>query len=375
MKKRLAIAKALLHEPKLLFLDEPTNGLDPDGIRDMIGYLRKLNEEQGTTILICSHVLHQLEDVCSSYLFIDQGRLIEKGTLEELERKYAGKIVIHVKTGLRAGSSELSGYQVREAGEQLLEFHLQDEQAISDLLRLMLRISWVHEVQIMNRSLESIYFEVRRRCMNYNKIIAIADKDMKMTRKTGKVWISLILLPLILGVLIPAAIVSIGRWADILALGNGRIMLLLEHLSIPDKISMPTVNHRFVYFMTQYMLVPIFMLIPVINAMMIAVNSFVGEKERRTLESLLFAPIEIKDLFIGKLLASFIPAYASTLASFLVGGIIMNVLAYPMFGSIIFPSLNWFILLFWVIPVFTISAILFSVLVSARSKAFRKHSR
>ncbi|WP_028560320.1 ABC transporter ATP-binding protein [Paenibacillus pinihumi] len=164
MKKRLAIAKALLHEPKLLFLDEPTNGLDPDGIRDMIGYLRKLNEEQGTTILICSHVLHQLEDVCSSYLFIDQGRLIEKGTLEELERKYAGKIVIHVKTGLRAGSSELSGYQVREAGEQLLEFHLQDEQAISDLLRLMLRISWVHEVQIMNRSLESIYFEVRRRC-------------------------------------------------------------------------------------------------------------------------------------------------------------------------------------------------------------------
>ncbi|WP_028560321.1 ABC transporter permease subunit [Paenibacillus pinihumi] len=208
--------------------------------------------------------------------------------------------------------------------------------------------------------------------MNYNKIIAIADKDMKMTRKTGKVWISLILLPLILGVLIPAAIVSIGRWADILALGNGRIMLLLEHLSIPDKISMPTVNHRFVYFMTQYMLVPIFMLIPVINAMMIAVNSFVGEKERRTLESLLFAPIEIKDLFIGKLLASFIPAYASTLASFLVGGIIMNVLAYPMFGSIIFPSLNWFILLFWVIPVFTISAILFSVLVSARSKGFQE---
>ena len=61
MKKRLALAKALLHKPDILFLDEPTNGLDPDGIQMVLSYLKKYNQETGTTMIICSHVLHQLE--------------------------------------------------------------------------------------------------------------------------------------------------------------------------------------------------------------------------------------------------------------------------------------------------------------------------
>ena len=56
MKKRLALGKAFLHEPQLLFLDEPTNGLDPDGIKMVLSYLKKFNQETGTTIIICSHV-------------------------------------------------------------------------------------------------------------------------------------------------------------------------------------------------------------------------------------------------------------------------------------------------------------------------------
>ncbi|RXZ83683.1 hypothetical protein EBB07_04680 [Paenibacillaceae bacterium] len=207
--------------------------------------------------------------------------------------------------------------------------------------------------------------------MNYSMIWTIASKDMRSIWKTSKVWLGLVLLPLILGVIFPVAVVSIGRWADIASMG-GKMGGLLELLPAGDAGSMPTVNHQFVHFMVNFMFVPIFLLIPVTNAVLIAVNSFISEKERRTLESLLFAPIAIKDLFAGKLLASFIPAYAASIGSFVLCGLIINVLAYPMFDAVIFPSLNWLILMLWTIPMFTVTAILFSVLVSARSKSFQE---
>ncbi|ASA22534.1 ABC transporter permease subunit [Paenibacillus donghaensis] len=208
--------------------------------------------------------------------------------------------------------------------------------------------------------------------MNNKLVWAIALKDMRSIRRTSKVWIGLVVLPLILGVIIPAAVVSLGRWGDISALGGDQMTILLERLPAADATDLPDIQHRFVHYMINFMFVPLFILIPVTNAVMIAVNSFVGEKERRTLESLLFAPVEIRELFAGKLLASFIPAYASALASFLLSGVIINVLAYPMFGGLIFPSMRWLIIMLWVIPMFTVSAILFSVLVSARSSSFQE---
>jgi len=207
--------------------------------------------------------------------------------------------------------------------------------------------------------------------MNRTLIWAIAEKDMKSIWKTSKVWIGLILLPLLMGVAIPTAAVLVGRFGDLEA-GGSAILNVLDQVTADGGEAFPTVNHQFVYFFVNFLLAPFFMLIPVINALMIAVNSFVGEKERRTLESLLFAPIEVKDLFLGKLLASFIPAYASALVSFVLSGVIINALAYPMFGELLFPSANWLVMIFWVIPAFTVCTILVSVLVSARAKDFQE---
>src|SRR5690606_2750138 len=163
MKKRLAIAKALLHEPELLFLDEPTNGLDPDGIRDMIGFLKQQNSEEGTTILICSHVLYQLEEVCSSYLFLEKGRIIEQGILSELEDKYVGNVVLVVETGYQSEDNRAAGYSYVRVSSGRLRFSLPAKSDIPVLLKHLLTHSWVHSAEISNRSLESLYFEVRRR--------------------------------------------------------------------------------------------------------------------------------------------------------------------------------------------------------------------
>lgn len=162
MKKRIALAKALLHNPDLLFLDEPTNGLDPEGINEVIHYLRKVNQEEGVTILICSHVLHQLETICDSYLFLVDGRIVENGTLAELEDKYLKEINLLVETGLKPLNSQTyKGHPYKRRGANQLEFLLSTKEEITPLVSNILNETWIHTCEITNRSLEAIYFTIR----------------------------------------------------------------------------------------------------------------------------------------------------------------------------------------------------------------------
>ena len=83
MKQRLGIAQALLCDPKLLILDEPTNGLDPRGMKEVRDLIRKLSKE-GITILLSSHILHEVEQVCTSMAIINLGKLIKIGSVYDL---------------------------------------------------------------------------------------------------------------------------------------------------------------------------------------------------------------------------------------------------------------------------------------------------
>jgi ABC-2 type transport system ATP-binding protein len=159
MKKRVALAKALLHKPKLLFLDEPTNGLDPEGIQMVIQYLGKINKEEKVTILICSHVLHQLENICDTFLFINRGTIIEQGDRKTLENKYLQEVIVHVETNL--DPARLVSYKGKKVGEHLVEFELRSKDEITPLLQKMVQNHWVHSCKIMNNDLESLYFKIR----------------------------------------------------------------------------------------------------------------------------------------------------------------------------------------------------------------------
>ncbi len=161
MKKRLALAKALLHKPDILFLDEPTNGLDPDGIKLVLSYLKKYNEETGTTMIICSHVLHQLENVCHSFAFIDKGTIVEQGTLNSLADKYIDTLKVQVETTLKPTGPNYLGYKYTDVGNKKLVFELQSKHEISKLLNEILKTDEVFSITHMNTDLESIYFKVR----------------------------------------------------------------------------------------------------------------------------------------------------------------------------------------------------------------------
>ncbi len=213
--------------------------------------------------------------------------------------------------------------------------------------------------------------------MNRNLIWLIAAKDIKGITSSVQVWLGLILLPLIFSVIFPLAFILLIKnipinSPDLIDLVNNVLQGLKDTKSGEMISSLPSLKHQIIFVVVNYLLGSMFLLIPIINAMMIALHSFVGEKERRTLESLLFSPISVKELFIGKVLAAFLPAIVITWVSFFLFGVITVSLTYKMFGFFIFPNVNWLILMLWVAPMITFLTILVNVFVSARAKGFQE---
>lgn len=87
MRRRLEIARGLLHHPKVLFLDEPTLGLDPQTRNHMWEYLKKLNKEEGITVFFTTHYMEEAERIANRIAIIDHGKIVEMGTLDQLKKK------------------------------------------------------------------------------------------------------------------------------------------------------------------------------------------------------------------------------------------------------------------------------------------------
>ncbi|MEM9976906.1 MAG: ABC transporter ATP-binding protein, partial [Cyanobacteria bacterium P01_D01_bin.2] len=100
MKRRLQIARALLHQPRILFLDEPTVGLDPQTRRRLWEIILDLNKKKGMTMLLTTHYMEEVEYLCDRIGIMDQGRLIEVGTVDELRSQHGEGIVMQ-QTGNR----------------------------------------------------------------------------------------------------------------------------------------------------------------------------------------------------------------------------------------------------------------------------------
>lgn len=95
MKQRLMIALALLGDPELLVLDEPTNGLDPMGIKEVRDFIQRLNEDRGITVLVSSHILGELEKMATRYGVISNGKMMDEFQADELSSRCGKNLVIH----------------------------------------------------------------------------------------------------------------------------------------------------------------------------------------------------------------------------------------------------------------------------------------
>lgn len=124
MKQRLAIAHALLGAPKLLILDEPSNGLDPEGIRDIRLLLTSLPEQGGCTVFVSSHNLDEVEKIATHVAVLKGGALRFQGPLAELQARHAGALLVDVGDAARAEQVlAAAGYRVESASGQQVTVH------------------------------------------------------------------------------------------------------------------------------------------------------------------------------------------------------------------------------------------------------------
>lgn len=161
MKQRLGIAAALLGDPELLILDEPTNGLDPSGILEIRELIKSMPKEHGITILVSSHLLSEMDQMATQVGIITHGKMIFQDSIEALRQRSQSKILVKVSEAEHAWQMLLSkGIQVDLEHQQLYLPHSSDEIISSVIEELVHNQFSVYRVQEEKKSLEDIFLEL-----------------------------------------------------------------------------------------------------------------------------------------------------------------------------------------------------------------------
>ena len=161
MKQRLALAAALLKDPELLILDEPANGLDPAGMREVRQLLRRLADE-GRTVFVSSHILAEIESTCDQVAILAHGRCVAQGSVDEVVARAGHRSSIVVKVAdLDAGERALRGAgMVAERVEDHLRVDVPPESAGDVTRALAVAEQWVTELRPDRFTLEDVFLEL-----------------------------------------------------------------------------------------------------------------------------------------------------------------------------------------------------------------------
>ncbi|HML48117.1 MAG TPA: ABC transporter ATP-binding protein [Clostridia bacterium] len=154
MRQRLSLARAMIHQPKILFLDEPTSGLDPESTQSVNHMIKRLAQEEGITVFLCTHQLRYAQEICNAYGLIDEGMLLASGSIEALRAMVFSGLTVSIRTD--RFPAELP---CRKIGERQFEIQVASEAEIPPVVRRIVEEGGsVYHVSAKSLSLEEIYF-------------------------------------------------------------------------------------------------------------------------------------------------------------------------------------------------------------------------
>jgi len=207
--------------------------------------------------------------------------------------------------------------------------------------------------------------------MNWQIIRAIAEKDLTEVLNNRIAVSGAIVLSIVFAVLLPLLITQL----PVLTRGSSDQMSVEELLRIiPAELQTTLANlspeQLPIVLILGYLIAPLFLVLPLMLSCIIAAEAFVGEKERKTLEALLYTPATDGELFLGKALAALIPGIVYTWVNFAIFAVVTNTAGFPVMGRFWFPTASWWGLMIFVVPAVALLGVSATVIISTRVKTF-----
>ncbi len=211
--------------------------------------------------------------------------------------------------------------------------------------------------------------------MKARNLITIARKDLMEVKQNRMAWGPAIIVPFVFFILIPIGVLVLPNlpfFKQQIFQSNMSIEQIMAVLPAEIKalIAGKTNDQIIPFIFLGYLFAPMFLIMPIMLSSIIASESFAGERERKTLEGLLYTPTSDVELFLGKVLASLIPAVLLSWISFLVYTVVVNTLGYRLMGGVWFPLKTWWPLIFWITPAISILGITVTVLISSKVNTY-----
>ncbi len=208
------------------------------------------------------------------------------------------------------------------------------------------------------------------RGIHWRAVWGIIRKDLRVVFQSKAVVIPMVLVPLIVLVIVPGTLAVALGWFGERMMDSPDFAEMLE--IVPESMRAATSGQSLqqvvMLFILRSMFAPLYLILPIMTASVIAADAFAGEKERKTLEALLYTPTTDADLMVAKFVGAALPAILLAWVSALVYWIVVDIAAWPVFGRPILPDLTWILLALWVAPTAAAMALGLTVIVSARAK-------
>lgn len=211
--------------------------------------------------------------------------------------------------------------------------------------------------------------------MKIKTIFTIAKKDLLEVKQNKTAWGPMLIVPLIFTLVIPLAFLLLPRLINIAPeelMPAYQLKGFLANLpeSMTAILSGLTEVQSMQVLVLGYLFAPMFLIFPLMISTIIAAESFAGERERKTIEALLYTPATDAELFVGKSMAAFLPSLVVTWISFIIYSVVLNVAGFSIYNHLWFPVASWYPLMFWITPAVALLGIAFTVLISARTPTF-----
>jgi len=209
--------------------------------------------------------------------------------------------------------------------------------------------------------------------LNWRIIWNIALKDWKEVRQNRTVVMSSLILPMIFVIFLPLVVIYLPSMVNMPGLGSSNnIGTLIAGMppALRDQLSGLTADQAGVVVILGFFFAPMFLILPLMIASIIGADSIVGEKERKTLEALLYTPASDRELYLAKVISSVAPAVVLAWGSFIVYTVVLNVAGANLMGRVWFPLPHWWPLILWVAPAVATLGMSVIVLISSRVSTF-----